>query len=226
MKQFTNNKKKRKSNHLNKVTTILIFSEGTCTEPNYFESFKERINKNAIFKDSVIIEPYGLGIDTVRVVNKAKKYVNSHEIINANVWCVYDKDNYLDSDFNDADKLCKKYSKDGIIFESAWSNQSIEFWFVLHFSYYTSDNDRLKYEDFLNKKYAENNLGKYEKASKDTCNILEKYGNPKNAIKYAEKILKSHNTSIPSKCKPATKVHLLVKQLAMYLPEDDQKLYL
>lgn len=224
--KFVNKKKKRKVEYLDEIEKILIFSEGTRTEPNYFDSFKDRINKNAIFKDSVIVETYGLGTDTIRVVNNAKEYVDTYHIRNAHVWCVYDKDDFLDSDFNKADELCKKYTNDHIVFESAWSNQSIEYWFVLHFAYYTSDNDRLDYIAFLNRIYKEKKLGKYEKPDENTYLFLEKYGSPKQAIKNASKILTKHGSKKPSKCRPATKVHLLVQELAKYLPEKDKSLYL
>lgn len=158
MKKFTNEKKKRKSEHLEEVTTILIFSEGTCTEPHYFDGFRERINKNAIFKDSVIIETYGLGTDTVRVINNAKEYVDKRKINKAKVWCVYDKDSFLANDFNKAASLCKKYTKDELVFDCAWSNQSIEYWFILHFSYYTADNDRTEYIKYLNDIYKKKSL--------------------------------------------------------------------
>lgn len=60
----------------------------------------------------------------------------------------------------------------------------------------------------------------------NTFKILEEHGNPKLAIKYAEKILKDHGSKIPSNCKPGTRVHLLVKQLAQYLPPEYKTLYI
>ena len=42
-----------------------------------------------------------------------------------------------------------------VVYKVAWSNQCIEYWFILHFAYYTSDNDRKDYRKFLHSKFKE-----------------------------------------------------------------------
>ncbi|MCX4379419.1 MAG: RloB domain-containing protein [Lachnospiraceae bacterium] len=37
-------------------------------------------------------------------------------------------------------------------YHAAWSNECIEFWFILHFAYYTSNNHRSEYIKFLSLK--------------------------------------------------------------------------
>ena len=46
--------------------------------------------------------------------------------------------------------------------------------------------------------------------------ILEKYGNREQAIKYAEKLDVLHSGKTPVDSKPSTKVYLLVKELIPY----------
>lgn len=67
----------------------------------------------------------------------------------------------------------------------AWSNECIEFWFLLHFSYYTSNNHRTKYISFLNDKFRE--LG---------------IGNPNLAIRYAKKIIEGGKGKTPAEIAP------------------------
>ena len=49
----------------------------------------------------------------------------------------------------------------------AWSNECIEFWFILHFDYYTANNHRTEYISFLNNKFQELDWGSIRK----TCQI-------------------------------------------------------
>lgn len=51
-------------------------------------------------------------------------------------------------------------------------------------------------------------------------------GNPKRAIKWAERRLKDCAGLTESQSVPATKVHLLVQKLAKYLPDELRSKYL
>lgn len=51
-------------------------------------------------------------------------------------------------------------------------------------------------------------------------------GNPKQAIRWAEQRLKACSGLTDAESVPATKIHLLVKKLALYLPEDLRDKYL
>ena len=59
-----------------------------------------------------------------------------------------------------------------IQYHAAWSNECIEFWFLLHFAYYTANNHRSEYSSFLNDKFKELGIGKYQKNLKDIFEIL------------------------------------------------------
>lgn len=105
-------------------------------------------------------------------------------------------------------------------YHAAWSNECIEFWFLLHFSYYTSNNHRTEYIEFLNNKFIELGIGKYAKNMENIFDILMNNGSPKLAIRYAKRIINEHQGVTPAMIAPGTKVYELVEELAKYLPDD------
>ena len=107
-------------------------------------------------------------------------------------------------------------------YHAAWSNECIEFWFLLHFAYYTSNNYRAEYIRFLNEKFQELELGRYQKNMKNIFDILLKNGSPKLAIRYAKRIMKDGQGRTPAEIAPGTKVYELVEELAKYLPEEER----
>lgn len=215
-----NRKKQRKVESIESPQKIYIFCEGKETEPNYFESFKKEISKNPIYKNTVTIEVEGLGKETLRVVEYAENYLKDKNIAGAQVWCVYDKDSFPEQDFNNAYYKVADLNKRGLNkFYAAWSNQCIEYWFILHFDYYDSDNDRSQYISYLNEKFKRLGLEKYKKNNAENFNILMQFGNPRQAIARAIKRIKLFESKTPSQSSPATLVYLLVLELSKYLPD-------
>lgn len=131
---------------------IFIFCGGEQTEPNYFEGFKNIIENNAIYKNVVKIEIIKGSSDTIRILEYAINYIKSNNIGKCDVWCVFDKDDFLARDFNNAIYKSEELNKinETIKYNIAWSNECIELWFLLHFCYYTSSNGRKDYIDRLN----------------------------------------------------------------------------
>lgn len=205
-----------------------IFCEGEQTEPKYFSGFEKAIKSNAIYRNLVHIQVEGVGAETLRVIYAAEEYVKSHKIEDADIWCVYDKDSFPKQDFNAvsqrANTLNNQQKK--VRYHVAWSNQCIEYWFILHFDYYDADNDRKDYRKFLHKKFKDLGWHRYEKNNEELFGIMTKSGNPKLAIKNAERRLKECGGKSDTATVPATKVHLLVKELAKYLPDDIRERYL
>lgn len=130
---------KRKSQHQGyssrKVNTreirqrFLIICEGEKTEPNYFRSF--RVPK-------VIIEVQGLGMNPSKLVDKAVEQKNPEEY--DQIWCVFDRDSWTETDFHNA----IKNAKDAGI-EIAYSNESFELWYILHFEFLNTGIPRSDY---------------------------------------------------------------------------------
>ncbi len=98
--------------------SILIVCEGENTEPSYFNQFR---------LSSAKVTPVGEGYNTISLVNRAIEL--SQQAGFDQVWCVFDKDDFNEQDFNDAIQIAKSNS-----FGVAYSNQAFEYWFILHFN--------------------------------------------------------------------------------------------
>lgn len=219
-------KKKRRQEYLEmKQYRYYIFCEGQQTEPQYFAGFKKLIEENPIYKDMVLIEIEPCQAETMRVIGMAEDYVKKNKIIKGQIWCVYDKDSFPPEHFNGVVERAKNLNNENpeLQYYTAWSNECIEFWFLLHFAYYTANNQRTEYISFLNDKFKELKIGKYQKNMKDIFNILMEKGNPKLAIRYSKRIIKDGQGKTPADIAPGTKVYELVGELVKYLPEEIKK---
>ena len=215
-------KRKRKQAVLEtKEYNYFIFCEGEQTEPNYFKGFESNIENNPIYKDMVTVKVQGCGKETLRVVEDAQDFVQKNKIKNAKVFCVFDKDDFPAKDFNYAISCMEKLNKNknDVIYHAAWSNQCIELWFLLHFSYYHSNNDRKQYFEALDNILRKRGLNKYKKNDDLIFDILYEHGNPKQAIIFAKKLMNEYSETNYADMSPATKVYELVEELSKYLPE-------
>ena len=222
-------KKKRCQEYLEmKQYRYYIFCEGQQTEPQYFAGFKRKIEENPIYKDMVLIEIEPCQAETMRVIGMAEEYVRKNELNKGQIWCVYDKDSFPAERFNGVVERADKLNKENpeLQYHCAWSNECIEFWFLLHFNYYTSNNHRTEYISFLNDRFKELGIGKYQKNMQDIFDVLLKQGNPKLAIRYAKRIIKDGEGKTPTDIAPGTRVYELVEELAKYLPEWVKNLFL
>jgi hypothetical protein len=223
-------KKQRQVEHLAEIKNkYYIFCEGEKTEPNYFKGFKQYIELNSIYKNLVLIEVEGLGTDTERIINHAIEFVENNNIKNAQIWCVYDKDSFPAENFNKVSETAKNLnnSQKDVKYCVAWSNQCIEYWFVLHFNYYDVDNERPYYIDNLTKNFKAMRLPAYDKAKDEK--IFDKLtfkGNPKLAIRYAKRRIAECCGKNDASSSPATRVYELVEELANYLPEGVKERYI
>ena len=215
-------KKKRRQEYLEmKQYRYYIFCEGQQTEPLYFAAFKKLIEENPVYKDMVLIEIEPCQAETMRVIGMAEEYVKKNKIKKGQIWCIYDKDSFPPERFNGVVERAESLNKENLElqYHTAWSNECIEFWFLLHFAYYTANNHRAEYIAFLNDKFNELGISKYQKNMKDIFTVLLEYGNPKLAIRYAKRIIKDGEGKTPAEIAPGTKVYELVEELAKYLPE-------
>lgn len=214
-------KKKRRQEYLEqKEYRYYIFCEGEQTEPQYFAGFKRLIEDNPIYRDMVLIEIEPCAAETMRVIGAAEEYVKKHEVTKGQIWCVYDKDSFPAKDFNGVTERADKLNRNNpeLQYHCAWSNECIEFWFLLHFAYYTANNSRDEYIAFLNDKFKELGFGKYQKNMKNIFEILRERGNQKLAIRYAKRIISEGRGKAPADIAPGTKVYELVEELEKYLP--------
>ena len=140
----------------------------------------------------VLIEIEPCQAETMRVIGMAERYVKKNKIEKGQIWCVYDQDSFPAKDFNGVVQRAENLNQENpdLQYHAAWSNECIEFWFLLHFAYYTANNHRSEYISFLNDKFREFGVGKYQKNMNDIFEILMEKGNPKLAIRFAKRIIK------------------------------------
>ena len=88
--------------------TILIVCEGKNTEPSYFRQFR---------LSSATIKAIGEGYNTTSLVNRTTQIASGENY--DQVWCVFDKDDFNDAEFNNAIEMARANN-----FGVAYSNQA------------------------------------------------------------------------------------------------------
>lgn len=207
-------KEKKRSIETKEVRVyFLIVCEGEKTEPNYFKSFKTNI-KSFVYT----IDTLGEGSNTKDLVKRTVKYRDKSSQEYDSVWVVFDKDSFSPNNFNGAIELAENND-----IKVGWSNEAFELWYLLHFQYRNTymyrDDYKSAIEKEVNDKIAAQSKSKkpkkfeYKKNSEEMYSILEKYGNQKQAVTYAKKLVLNHNCKNFAIHNPCTRVHLLVEEL-------------
>lgn len=217
-----NERMKRRENILNlKSSTWLVLCEGTKTEPNYFTGATNYINSFLNPKDRLKIKVVGKGMNTTSLVKSADDLIKMVDECNntivpyGKIFVVFDKDDFSDDAFNKAIEMC---NKNGFI--PLWSNEAIEFWFLLHFNYIASKLNRETYFEKKNEYFNKNGLKyKYQKNDKEIFSKLNKYGSLDDAKKRAKKIHLSYNNESPAKSFSCTTVYKFYDEIDERLNE-------
>lgn len=137
----------------------LIVTEGTETEPQYFQSIRDIINRTA--------------------------------------------------------ELCTQNSTSDTQYHAIWSNQCIELWFLLHFSFLQSDLHRSEYWPKLTEWLTNIEAGSYTKGRSDMYQVLEPY--MEIGIANAKRLDQINQGKAPASAAPGTKVYELLEMLKPYL---------
>lgn len=191
----------------------LIVTEGTDTEPAYFGVMRDIINNAYPQRINVVVE--GIGDNTLSLFQKAKRIAESSANGYKHVWVVYDTDDFPAEHVNKTAQLCESESTGEITYHAIWSNQCIELWFLLHFSFMQSDIHRSEYWPKLTEILNQRGYGKYTKNRNDMYDIL--LPNIDTAIANSEKLEAINKDKKPSESAPGTMVHKLIKKLRPYL---------
>lgn len=185
---------------------FLIVCEGEKTEPNYFNIFKDKIKLK--HRDSVFIKIEGEGKNTTSLMEVAIRLKNRAIPDYSQVWCVFDKDSFTDEQFNQACQMAETHD-----IQIAYSIESFELWYVLHFEYQQSALHRDQYTSKL-----ETYLGEYEKNDpKIHDKIIQAGGSQERAISFAKRLSDSTNHLIFSRRNPSSSVYKLVEQLNRFV---------
>lgn len=191
----------------------LIVTEGTDTEPAYFGAMKDAIN--SAYPDRIQLSIHGAGDNTLNLFQTAKRLAAASANGYKHVWVVYDTDDFPTEHINRTADLCREASTDETTYHAIWSNQCIELWFLLHFSFLQSDLHRSSYWPKLTELLTTQGLGAYAKNRSDMYTVLFPYLD--SAIANAEKLDRINYGKLPSDAAPGTQVHILVKKLKPYL---------
>lgn len=120
-KRREDRKKRRYEFRKSKANSFLIVTEGKCTEPYYFKGLqkliKEKIGGMVDVVEVPVIDIYGEGCSTRKLIDVTEQIVKRANIIYQNVWVVFDKDDFQDFDKAIEDGMSKGY-------KIAWSNES------------------------------------------------------------------------------------------------------
>ena len=223
LQRFSGKDSKRKVNIRSKRKYYLIVCEGTKTEPNYFESLKEDLPKGVLTAYQIDIE--GTGRNTLSLVAEAKRIKESYQKQTGRpldkLWVVFDKDSFTANDFNSAILQCENSNpKIGC----AWSNEAFELWYLLHFNYYNTPIDRIKYQKLIEQNLRPK-IGKtyrYQKNSKEMYSLLKQYGSLEIAIRNAKQLAKEfEGQQNYANQNPCTMVYKLIIELNNLIKQEN-----
>ena len=213
LKRHKRVEKKRKEKTKEIRVYFLIVCEGEKTEPNYFKSFKTNV-KSFVYT----IDTFGEASNTKDLVKRTIKYRDKSSQKYDSVWVVFDKDSFSPNNFNGAIQLAESNN-----IKVGWSNEAFELWYLLHFQYRNTSMSRTEYkkaiENAINAKIVAESKSKnpkkfeYKKNSLEMYNILAKYGNQSQAIKWAKQLMTNHTCENYAIHNPCTRIHILVKEL-------------
>ncbi len=178
------------------------------TEVLYFEAFR-------VPKD-VRLVVRGEGKSTLSLVDAAVDYAQraaKDDAVYDEVWVVYDHDDFGADLFNRAaEKIRALNDTRSEKWHAAWSHESFEVWFLLHFEFFEG---RL-HRHLINKKLGEIFGATYRKNHAGLYELLLPH-QPR-ALKHAEQLAKKHRVdpfgdTPPAQANPCTQVYRLVEAL-------------
>lgn len=192
----------------------LIVTEGTKTEPLYFEEIRKRVNAEHR-GEWVTVEIRGAGMSTLSLLEYAKSLAEASVRGYTHVWVVYDRDGFAAADFNSVAEACEHEDAGGACFHAIWSNECFELWYLLHFEYLQSDLSRNMYGPKLDTHLARIGKGPYRKNDPEMFAILEP--DLDRAIANARKLAERNAGKTPEASRPGTMVYRLVEHLRPFM---------
>lgn len=222
---------KRTVNDKKTIPDIIIACEDSVSSPTYFQMIVDKlIEKKIITQDSFVIAKHKY-TNPMGVLSDLKDYKNENGKSYKDFdhkWIVIDRDServngggHKKEDFNNALQNAKS-KKSNLNIDVAYSNDSFELWYLLHFDYRDTAISRDEIVKQVIKKLKELEPHKFSKLNKDnikqenyTKSIFETLKPLQDvAIRNSKKLLLSYGDSHnPEKDNPSTRVHLLIEVL-------------
>lgn len=204
-------KKQRKAKRIPEPASYFIGSEGTKTEVLYFKWIADRLEEQySGFQGRIEVPSFhikGIGSSNLRLLDDIEEYLKNDPMLYENVWAVFDKDDVPLAYFDNA--LTVAASKG---WHTAWSNDSFELWYLLHFEFLQSGITREQYKQKLTSHFQRRGIAKYEKNNPLLIEAL--YPLSKTAIRNASRLEQNYDDWVPASQRiPCTTVHHLVQEL-------------
>lgn len=199
----------RRKPHLKSYDTVLIVTEGSKTEPNYFRELINHFRLNNVRYVKIDIDDHNYGLAPINIVDRAIDKIDQYD----NFFCVFDKD--IHPTYKAAiDKAKRSRWKRKIkIIDSV---PCFEFWILLHYEYTTAafySSGKGSICDNLIRRKLKKYLPEYTKGSEniayETLHLLD------NAVANAKKV-QEHNKKSGVES-PSTKVHILIEYMKTFI---------
>jgi RloB-like protein len=194
---------------IEKKKRFLIVCEGQ-TEELYFKSFP------VLTAD---VRPVHQGCSKSSLVECVAYYLDGENY--DEIWCVFDMDYKIDEigQYEDFDKAIQAAHQAG--YKCAYSNDSFELWFVLHYQYIDQQQLRTfffqKLSHYWELNYEKNGKQRYFATSTYKRLLDDPDANQSFAIKNARKLFESQSTKKYHLQNPVTTAYLLVEELNLHL---------
>lgn len=198
------------------MTRHLIVSEGTETEPRYFNAMKSRLSAGDGRKLAVVVK--GSGKHTLDLLDFALDHCRYSPEPFDHVWLVFDKDDFPAADFDAMERKCAELSDISRTFHALWSNPCFELWLLLHMRYTSASMSAMECQRALSRVLSKELGIDYRKNIDGLFSLVD--GHCPEALKRAERLI-AHHDSLgnvkPSDQNPATKVGDILEELTPYL---------
>ena len=210
----------RKKANKELVTSIIIACEDSVSSPTYFKMIIDTLKQERKITPHSIIVPHDGHTEPTGVLNNLKKYNKNGFTYKdyEHKWIVIDRDSggHTKENFKEALKNAKNKRKD-LHIDVAYSNDSFELWYLLHFDYRNTAIMRNEIIEKVIIKLKEvephifSKLTKYNIKEESYTKHISKalLSRQKKAIKHAKKLL-NRNHHKPEDDNPSTTVYKLV----------------
>ena len=183
-----------------------IFCEGSKTEPNYIEHYKDLFCREK--KASIVVEKTDK-TTPVQLVETALQYKNSsYAGQNDEYWVVYDRESPVKYDEKFHQEARDKAKAGGV--NIALSNVCFEVWLLMHFQPTCAACDTC--DDLTGRKDFKKHFPQYEKGAECTYLPEQIMTARRNSEKLNKRTINAANKSwtVPSMWNPYTDVHMLL----------------
>lgn len=195
--------------------SYLIATEGIQTEVLYFKQLAAEVKqtydgfKNRIEVTVPSLTIRGTGVSNLTLVEQVAEIIQVSPNLFEHVWLVFDKDDIPLDYFDNAIQSAHQRG-----WHVAWSNDSFELWYLLHFEYLNAAIDREEYKRKLTGYLQQAGIAAhYEKNATKILTLLTR-DKRWSAIRLAKKLEGQYLPNTPfHQRNPGTTVHVLVEEL-------------